>query len=935
MRFHALVLTGLLTLSIAAIASKEPRNDLKEQSDLKLTANSGRIIVKYRESVSSCVHCKIARRSKMDVPSLDELHEKLQVKSARPVFRTEAEEEQFFGDSIVSAKALKNYHAAKLNFARERFSSRQKRKPGKSTMPDLHHIYIVEIPEESDVVAAASAMKRNPHVEYAHPDYVMKVDYDPRDPFYHSAGSWRQTYDDLWALKADKLDLEPAWEKTRGKGIIVGVVDSGLDYNHEDIASNVWKNKGEIAGNKRDDDGNGLIDDVRGYDFTTCSIFNQNGCNPKNPDDDPVDENSHGTHVAGTIAAIGNQVGIIGVAPEATIMPVRSFNSQGLGLTSDTATAVVYAATNGADVINNSWGCSFCPSVEVHEDALRTAYELGVVLVYAAGNSSTNVRLRSPHNSHDPKPVVVAATNQLDAPTFFTSFGVNVDVSAPGGGLASEENVRFAFRNILSLRAKCCSGSNVGTKYLRQAGTSMSAPHVSGLAALIIAHRPDLTNDEVRQVLRVSSDDIHDSGFDELTGAGRLNASRALQIDSVLKTNIERPAHMSITEQRSISIQGTAAGPKFEEYQLFYKSEYEDGWRPIGQPRNSAVQKGKLAGINLSKLPLGWKVIRLSARDLNDRTFEDLINVGTQLKATRLQQPVQGRASRPDISNELIVWDQHFQKKQSHVYLADLKSNRVLQISTVPVRFPEPRISENLVVWRNDPAGTTPGTIYACSYDAAAGTCPVFEVDHADISSHDVNQGRIIWSRYTPRGTVLMMYDVQTRERKKIDVTTFSIQEPHIDGKNIVFSGRQTQLGGEQDIFLFDLEKNSLRKLSDTSDSFETTARISGRWVIFDRGYDRGFGAHEIIAYDLDTGTERKLTDDFNRHYLNISGNLAVWSYRQSEIHLYDLSTNQLHGIVIHPLWFRIEPAIDGRRVVWNHLTHFGRLTGEIYYSRF
>ncbi|MCB0371363.1 MAG: S8 family serine peptidase, partial [Bdellovibrionales bacterium] len=155
-------------------------------------------------------------------------------------------------------------------------------------------------------------------------------------------------YDDLWGLK--KINTEDAWDLTQGEGVVVAVVDTGLDLTHADIAENVWTNEGEIPGNGIDDDQNGYIDDVHGWDFG-------------DQDNDVDDFQGHGTHVAGTIAAVGNNSeGIIGVAPKSKIMPVKGFSSYGGGTTSSLAAAIVYAAMNGADVISNSWGCNpQCP----------------------------------------------------------------------------------------------------------------------------------------------------------------------------------------------------------------------------------------------------------------------------------------------------------------------------------------------------------------------------------------------------------------------------------------------------------------------------------------------------------------------------------------------------------------------------------------------
>src|SRR5262249_3984826 len=158
----------------------------------------------------------------------------------------------------------------------------------------------------------------------------------PNDPYLGSSGSWGQPFADLWGL--ERIAASQAWDVTRGAGALVAVVDTGIDATHPDLAANVRTNAGEIPGNDVDDDGNGNVDDVHGWDFA-------------DGDADPSDDYGHGTHVAGTIAAVGdNAAGIVGVAYESRVMAVRGLGSHGTGNTSDLALAILYAVENGADV---------------------------------------------------------------------------------------------------------------------------------------------------------------------------------------------------------------------------------------------------------------------------------------------------------------------------------------------------------------------------------------------------------------------------------------------------------------------------------------------------------------------------------------------------------------------------------------------------------
>ncbi|WP_172326718.1 S8 family serine peptidase [Mangrovicoccus sp. HB161399] len=304
---------------------------------------------------------------------------------------------------------------------------------------------------------------------------------------------------DLWALDNSRdtdIDLPEAWETSRGAGVLVAVIDTGVDYGHPDLAENMWINPGEIAGNGIDDDGNGFVDDIHGYDFA-------------NSDARPMDGNSHGTHVAGTIAAVaGNGIGIAGVAPEARIMAVQIMSDGGTGSIFDAIQGIEYAALMGAQIANCSWGGSAYPSALA--DAVRMAGEAGMAIVAAAGNDGRNTDV-SPHypSSIDaPNVISVAATDRDDAIAGFSNYGITtVDVAAPGVGIVS---------------------TVPGAGYAGKSGTSMAAPHVTGIAALILASEPWLTPAELRQRLIDSSDPVAGLASRTVSG-GRVNAAAATE----------------------------------------------------------------------------------------------------------------------------------------------------------------------------------------------------------------------------------------------------------------------------------------------------------------------------------------------------------------------------------------------------------------------
>jgi subtilisin family serine protease len=268
-----------------------------------------------------------------------------------------------------------------------------------------------------------------------------------------------------WGL--DGVNAPEAWAQGyTGQGVVVAVVDSGVDYNHSDLSGNIWVNSGEIADNGVDDDGNGFIDDVRGWDFF-------------DGDNDPMDSDVHGTHIAGTIAAENNGFGVTGVAYNATIMPVRVIDSEG-GTISDIAAGIRYAADNGADVINLSLGGYF-PSTE-REEAIRYASDRGVVVVMAAGNEGASQPVYPARYATDWGIAVGAVDSNKTLANFSNRAGATpLDyVVAPGVDILS---------------------TTPGNSYQSFDGTSMATPHVAGVAALILSANPNLTPAEVESLL--------------------------------------------------------------------------------------------------------------------------------------------------------------------------------------------------------------------------------------------------------------------------------------------------------------------------------------------------------------------------------------------------------------------------------------------------
>ena len=483
---------------------------------------------------------------------------------------------------------------------------------------------------------ALAALREQPEVEYAELNMIVHTQIAPNDPYYSSSGAWGQQFRDLWGLQS--ISAESAWDTSQGDGVVVAVVDTGLDYNHEDIAANVWLNDGEVGldgnGNDKrsngiDDDGNGLIDDWRGWDFVT--IDGTPG------DNDPMDNHGHGTHVSGTIAAIGNNtLGVIGVAPHAKIMAVKGLDSGGSGSTEDLSNGIIYAADKGASVINLSWG-GFGPTSQILIDAISYAHDVkGAVVVAAAGNSNADVGTQA--NGFYPAcirdVITVAAVNHLDAKASFSNFGAKIDVTAPGGGDTDPTGLLIQpDRSILSLKSSqagsvmTSSGQLiVGTKYLRQSGTSMASPHVAGVAALIRAQHPEFSPEQVRQALRSSANDIGATGFDTQFGYGRLNASGSLTIATPLVAQLASPVGV-LNGLSQVDVTGSVVGANLSSWRL----EYGAGTAPLSwtviRTSSTPINSGTLATWNLAGILDGTYTLHLVAQAATGEIYQDRLTV--------------------------------------------------------------------------------------------------------------------------------------------------------------------------------------------------------------------------------------------------------------------------------------------------------------------
>lgn len=348
--------------------------------------------------------------------------------------------------------------------------------------------------EGEPTLAANEALLRlsaSDAVEYAEPDLELELDTTKRPNDLSSS---------LWGLHNSAgvdIDAPEAWNKTTGSrdnGPVIAVLDTGIDLTHPDLQANLWTNSKEIPGNGIDDDGNGVVDDVHGY-----NAHAQTG--------DPSDLDGHGTHCAGTIGAVGNNDrGVVGVNWETRIMPIKIFNDEKKPRASTSAIlrGVSYASRNGARLTSNSYGGSgYSRSVE-RAFANSPAFHL-----FAAGNDSKNNDESSyyPANYHVKNSLAVASIDRRGALSDFSNYGKEtVDVAAPGTSIQS---------------------TIPGGRYGGKSGTSMATPHVTGIAGLALTLNPGLSNPQLKEVL-VGGVVVDDGLKDKVATSGRVNASQTL-----------------------------------------------------------------------------------------------------------------------------------------------------------------------------------------------------------------------------------------------------------------------------------------------------------------------------------------------------------------------------------------------------------------------
>ena len=432
----------------------------------------------------------------------------------------------------------------------------------------------------------------NGNVAAIEPDYYLELFEYPSDPLFDKEWYLENTGQDYYGvlrrpggyndsqivkhgIEGNDIDitgfyLSPPAETTK---VVIAVVDTGVDVLHPELEGRIWHNLDEIAGNGIDDDHNGYIDDTIGYDLSGDSLDLMNFI----PDNDPTDDHGHGTHIAGTIAARNDGVGVVGVAPWCEIMPVKIFPN---GTTAIGTAGLIYAVNAGAKVVNLSWGSPF--ESLILREAIAFARDNGVLVAVAAGNSGDNSRS---YPAAFDSSFTVGAGNSSGYMTGFSTWGPFVDIVAPGEDILA---LRAAGTDMYDLEGDEPDVHIVDSIYYLSDGTSMASPIVAGAAALLWSFRPDLSLEEMENVLRAGARDMIDPrnigdtliGPDTLSGAGYLQVGQSYSLLLGGGAHIVSPVRqMRYLDSVAVKIAPTAGYSGG--FQLDYAVGRDSLWQPL------------------------------------------------------------------------------------------------------------------------------------------------------------------------------------------------------------------------------------------------------------------------------------------------------------------------------------------------------------------
>ena len=466
-------------------------------------------------------------------------------------------------------------------------------------VPDLSTIFRLKVPDDTDINSMAADFNGNFYIEFAEPNTVFRMaETIPNEYANRTALAATQ-----WAL--DKIQAPEAWDlETGNSNVNIGIIDTGVDWNHPDLAANIWINSGEDpwsdpnnpgTGNGIDDDGNGYVDDWKGWDFVSVSSLSvYPGEDPEPADNDPMDFQGHGTHCSGICSAVtDNYAGIAGLSWNCKIAALRAgykaADGKGLLQVSDISEAIAYAADNGIHILSMSFSSD--AGSYTMKQALDYAYAFNCILIAAAGNDHTCSMYYPAAYDHV---IAVSATDNSDHRASFSNYGSWIDVAAPGIMIYSTY-----FNNT----------------YAHMNGTSMATPLTAGLAGLILSKNPSFSNNQIRTILLNTTDPVSST---EYIGTGRINAYQAVQSGLLPVAEITSPRKNDIIKG-AVNISGSACGTDFLDYAIEYGAgENPTVWNII-HTSDTPVTDGVLGNWNTASLS-GIYTLRLIVNNSYDQS---------------------------------------------------------------------------------------------------------------------------------------------------------------------------------------------------------------------------------------------------------------------------------------------------------------------------
>lgn len=798
-----------------------------------------------------------------------------------------------------------------------------------------------------DLAKLADELSKDPEIEYAEVDQVFALNAAPADPFF-SAEWGLQNTGQAYPITKGKTETGTAGADIRyvqgfdltnqlvDNQIVVAVIDSGVDYAHPELAANIWHNDAEIPGNQSDEDGNGLKDDYLGYDFSRCARFDYSICvELKDRGPDPSDNNGHGTHVAGIIAAAQNNgIGTAGIAPNAKIMAVKSFNAQGAAFCSDNTDAIQYAVDQGADILSLSWGSS-TKSLFL-QDAIEYAHNHGVVIVAAAGNSGSSAASYPAAFDHV---ISVTSKNSKNKRSSQANYGATVDLAAPGENILS---LRAAGTDMMAGSYGYTAGDNFypfgdqSAGYYIASGTSMACPHVSGAAALLLAEYGSMPSDQVRDFLVATADTIYDSyGGNPVKS---LNLYRALAekepVFSEAQVLIDddeagesRGNNNKILDQgETVELNFNLKNAGFEAYGTSASLSASSG--SINMLRDSVaigtVGYGPLAFpqpfvFKVSSAappyePVNFTLTITSSGKKFVQTFRIFINSTTDL-ITGAYGGTNGYLA-PRIDGSHVVWcgpESSSYGAPQYVWLYHTDTRQTQRISN-GASCSDASVSGNKIVWYQDSTAGTGDDVYLYDID---------QQSSAKISGPDsykyglaIHKNTVVWST----STGIYLYDASNPSAGIVQIVNSSLELQQLaiyDNRMawIQYVRQANSNDNTYDIYYMDLASPGQIMQLARDKRYSAGIDLAAQNVMWNYCTGSFSPTCEIWRYDIISGSKTALGTTSSSGRPGLDGQYAVW-LESGGLRLYSFTKSKSFRVADSSLQTSVAD-ISGNRIVW------------------